>query len=234
MIRNYRLMKCMGIAPRTVIHVGSHYGQDNNQYELLNVESIYWCEADSICASELRSRYPNSRVIEGVFWSAVGKKMDFWIMSNRAHNSLYQPKLSDEGIRRVKVSTTTLDFEFQDLELTPPIMLILDVQGAELEVLRGSSKLLSTVNFLVCEITDKSSISNFSVTRNDVEKLLKPLDYSRSIRRWSFSGEYFDQLYVRRSKIKILRILVVDLIYKLFLLSRFLLRKFKSRYLRAH
>ena len=73
MIRNHRLMRFMGITPKTVVHVGSHHGQDNAQYELLGIDSIYWCEADPVCASQIRLRYPKSYVVEGVFWSEANK-----------------------------------------------------------------------------------------------------------------------------------------------------------------
>ena len=233
MLRNYKIMTAMGIKPKTIIHVGSHYGQDNKQYELLKVENIFWCEADPICASELRSRYPKSRVIEGVFWSVVGKKMEFWIMKNRAQNSLFPPKFYQESVEKQYVFTTTLDREFRDVKLVPPIMLVLDVQGAEIEVLRGANKLLLSVNFVICEITESSSISEFSVTQLKIEQLLKPRGFRNSIRRWSYSKEYFDQLYVNISIFQRLRIVLIELVYRIYLLLERLTAKLKKSSLGA-
>jgi FkbM family methyltransferase len=218
-------MKAMGITPQTVIHVGSHYGQDNNQYQLLGVKNIYWCEADPICANDLRSKYPKSQVIEGVFWSEVGKKMNFWIMKNRAHNSLFEPRFPDKDVQQIEVVTTTLDEVFSDLHLDSPVMLVIDVQGAEVEVLQGAPKILSIAQFLICEITEKSSISHFSITQSQVEIFLTPLGYSSSIKRWSHSKEYYDQLYVKMGRFHRNRIRFFELLNKFFLSIRLLLRK---------
>ena len=226
MIRNHRLMTAMGIRPKTIIHVGSHFGQDNHQYERLKVPNIFWCEADPICVKELRSRYPRSQVVEGIFWSAVGMKMDFWLMPNRAQNSLFNPKKPSENIQKMEVVTTTIDKVFGDLELAKPIMLILDVQGAEIEVLRGATKILPQVTFLICEITKESTISEFSVTQGEIESLLTPFRYKRSIRRWSHSGEYYDQLFLNSTTFARARILFLDLTYKFILLLKCSRRNF--------
>jgi len=214
MIRNHRLMRLMGIIPRTVVHVGSHYGQDNKQYELLGIDSIYWCEADPICASHIRLRYPRSHVVEGVFWSEANKSLDFWLMANRAHNSLFEPKSPIEETQRIKVKTTTLDREFQNLIIREPVLLVLDVQGAEPKVLQGASKLLSKVHYLICEITDESTISSFTVKQSEIERLLAPLGFRKSIRRWSYSSEYYDQLFVRLGKRERLRIWLFEIPYQ--------------------
>ena len=222
MIRNHILMKLMGIVPSAVVHVGSHYGQDNNQYELLGIQEIYWCEADPFCASQIRLRYPKSYVIEGVFWSEVNTSLDFWIMPNRAHNSLFEPKLPVEEVHIMKVKTTTLDHEFQNLTVRKPTLLVLDVQGAESKVLQGARKLLSRIDFIVCEITDESSISTFSVTHEEIERILTPIGFKKSISRKSFSGEYYDQLFVRIGKMGRLRIWFFEIPYKIVRLLRFL------------
>ena len=233
MIRNNKLMKLMGIIPSTVVHVGSHYGQDNNQYELLGIEEIYWCEADPVCASQIRLRYPRSHVIEGVFWSEANKFLDFWLMPNRAHNSLFEPKSLIEDTQRIKVKTTTLDHEFYNLTIRKPALLVLDVQGAESKVLQGAINFISKINFLVCEITDESLISTFSVTQREIEGLLTPIGFKKSISRKSFSGEYYDKLFVRIGKMGRLRIWFFDTPYQLVRLLRFMKLKIEKPLKRA-
>ena len=216
MIRNFRLMTLMGIKPKTLIHVGAHLGQDNHQYELLGVQEIFWCEADPVCTSFIRAKYPRSKVVEGVFWSEAGVIRDFWIMQDRAQNSLFNPKMEVGKLDSIKVSTTTLDSEFANIKFELPLMMVLDVQGSELEVLRGAIQILPRVDYLVCEITELSRTSNFSTRLIDVENILKPFGFKKSIKRQSHSGEYYDQLFIKAEIFQTCRIILIESAYRFF------------------
>jgi FkbM family methyltransferase len=214
MIRNVTILKAMGIQPKTVIHVGSHHAQDQLQYERIGAQGIFWCEADPACVSIIKERYPNSRVIEGLFWSKVGMSLDFWVMQDRAQNSVFRPRITEAALARVRLSTTTLDVEFANIDLIKPIMLVLDVQGAEIEVLKGASNLISKVEFLVCEITDVSSKSFFSISQKSVESYLRNFGLVPILKRLSYNKEYFDLLFVRRNLFNQIKIIILDLTYQ--------------------
>lgn len=215
----------MGIRPKTAIHIGSHYGQDANQYRLLKIKNIIWCEADPFCSSYLSAKYPEDRVISGVFWSKPGEKLKLWIMPNRAHNSVFEPREESGDVQNIDVTTTTIDEVLKESNLESPIMLVLDVQGAEIEVLQGALKTLPRIEFIVCEITQQSKISKFVVTESEVQTLLSPFRFKKSIRRWSHSREYYDQLFVNCGIGKRLRILLLDMIYRIGFKIRETLRK---------
>ena len=215
MIRNVTILKAMGIQPKTVIHVGSHHAQDQLEYERIGAKEIFWCEADPACVSIIKERYPNSRVIEGLFWSEVGMSLDFWVMQDRAQNSIFQPRMKEAALDRIKLTTTTLDVEFANTDLIKPIMLVLDVQGAELEVLKGASNLISKVEFLVCEITDVSSKSFFSVSQKTIENYLRNFGLVPILKRLSHNKEYFDLLLVRRNLFSRIKIRILDFTYQI-------------------
>jgi FkbM family methyltransferase len=213
MIRNAYLMKVMGIQPRTVIHVGSHLAQDQRQYELLGVESIFWCEADPECCNVIAKKYPTSNVIEGFFWSKENEEIDFWIMRDRAQNSAFSPRNANTFLSKRKVISTTLDAQFADAELLSPILLVVDVQGAEIEVLEGGRKFLSSVDYVVCEITDMSSVSNFEVKQSKVENFLSEFSFLPSLKRVSYDKEYFDLLLIKGNFIRIKKVQAIDLLF---------------------
>jgi hypothetical protein len=93
-------------------------------------------------------------------------------------------------------------------------MLVLDVQGAELEVLKGASNLISKVEFLVCEITDVSSKSFFSISQKTVENYLRKFGLVPILKRLSYNKEYFDLLFVRRNILNRIKIIILDLTYQ--------------------
>lgn len=203
----------MGVRPKSVIHVGAHLGQDQGEYEKLGIERIFWCEADSECAEIIRQKNPNSHVIEGLFWSEPNKTIDFWIMQDRAQNSVFDPQSNATPLKKIKRTTTTLDVEFERLKIPSPILLVLDVQGSEIQVLSGAHHLLRLSKYVICEITEKSTMSQFSVNKADVESILKRFGYRSSIRRWSHTREYFDILFMKASLLELWRVRTLDSIY---------------------
>ena len=205
----------MGIKPRTVIHVGSHLAQDQIQYDSLGVNEVIWCEADEECVSIIRERYPQSKTIEGLFWSEKNKEIDFWIMKDRAQNTVFRPLKMEGSQTKVPLLTTTLDAEFLHSDLLSPIMLVLDVQGAELHVLKGGAEFLNKVEYLVCEITEQSTIAQFSILQNEVENILHPYGFVPKLKRPSYNKEYYDLLFVRSGIFLRLRITAFDILFKL-------------------
>ena len=205
-------MKWMGVKPRTVVHVGAHLAQDQAQYDLLGVREVFWCEADAECVRIIQERYPHCRTVQGAFWSEVNKEIDFWLMKDRAQNSAFRPRDIADLRGKVPMFTTTLDKEFMNCALQRPIMLVLDVQGAELHVLKGAKHVLTRVDFLVCEITEESSIADFSVRESQVVEVLKSYKFVPRLRRNSHNGEYFDLMFVRKGFLRTLRIMFFDLL----------------------
>jgi hypothetical protein len=122
--------------------------------------------------------------------------------------------MKEAALGRIKLTTTTLDVEFANTDLIKPIMLVLDVQGAELEVLKGASNLISKVEFLVCEITDVSSKSFFSISQKTVENYLRKFGLVPILKRLSYNKEYFDLLFVRRNLFSRIKIRILDFTYQ--------------------
>lgn len=215
MIRNPKLMKWMNLRPRTVIHVGSHFGQDEDQYRKLNVQKVFWCEADPNCVATLKRERTESEVIEGLFWSESNLHLDFWMMKDSAQNSAFEPVNTEDARQKIRMKTTTLDDAFTSHKLELPVMLVLDVQGAELEVLKGAGTLLSIIDFIVCEITIQSSISKFSVPRQPIEMYLKKYKFFPSIKRNSYNNEYYDLLFVKKSRASRNTIILIDFLFSM-------------------
>jgi FkbM family methyltransferase len=204
----------MNVLPKTVIHVGAHLGQDQREYEKLGCKNIIWCEADSSCASYIRFNYPSATVIEGLFWSEPNLEKEFWIMDNRSQNSVFNPLNEKAYLEKVKKLTTTLDSHLQAFNLAYPLLLVLDVQGAEVEVLKGAELTLQKTKFVACEITENSSVSEFSVRQEDVEEILKKFGFKPTIRRWSYTREYYDILFIKGNKVQIGQVYLIESMYK--------------------
>jgi FkbM family methyltransferase len=78
-------------------------------------------------------------------------------------SSLLKPNILNESIykvtKKVKVNIKTLDSILSKKKLNNSIMKI-DVQGYEYQVLKGSSKLLKKIKYIILEITSKNIYQN--------------------------------------------------------------------------
>jgi FkbM family methyltransferase len=84
------------------------------------------------------------------YWSSIQPADDpYWVRVNNLTAA------------KVRVPATTLDFLAKDLDLKPPFLLKLDIQGAEIGALTGASEVLRDTNVVICEadIADFSGIN---------------------------------------------------------------------------
>lgn len=147
------------------IHVGAHYAQERHIYEELLCTPVLWFEAnpDSVkVAMENLKTFPNQKVISKALWSRVGEKKNLFLAGNEtSSSSLLEPYLISAShpevsrISELTVETSTLDWELQSLggKVTYTI-LVLDVQGAELDVLKGAVSALKSINYIISEISN--------------------------------------------------------------------------------
>jgi FkbM family methyltransferase len=74
----------------------------------------------------------------------------YWA-SLRPKGDLYWDRINKLTEAPIKVPATTLDTLREQLALTPPFLLKLDVQGAEAAVLRGAANVLKDTHVVICE-----------------------------------------------------------------------------------
>jgi len=75
------------------------------------------------------------------YWSSLlAENASYWQRMNKLHQG------------RTKVRAMTMDSLARDLRLVPPFLLKLDVQGAELAVLKGARETLKETDVVICEI----------------------------------------------------------------------------------
>ena len=154
-------------APRGIIQIGAHYGQEYFPYKALGVKNFVMIEAIARHVDEMRSRITDPSVL--IYETALGATVknieinlsDFspppWGLAEGdslneykgMSSSILKPKkhLEEnpwiEFKEKVTVPMTTLDalIKEKDINLSLYNMLNIDVQGYELEVLKGGRKL---------------------------------------------------------------------------------------------
>ncbi|MEO5976545.1 MAG: FkbM family methyltransferase [Chryseolinea sp.] len=145
-------------------------------------------------------RYKNIELLNIGLSNAVGQA-DFFITTDLVSSSLLDPKLKAEARFKAKlrVEVTTLDTLFHD---TKHILLIkLDVQGAELNILRHGTKSLSKTRLVLTEMWN-SDMYHGSCQYNELDDLLRAngIQLHSLFSNYNNDGaKYFDALYINRS-----------------------------------
>jgi FkbM family methyltransferase len=192
----------MNINPEGVLHVGAHTAEEWPDYQRFNWAPITWVEAQPELAKELQSRLPpeSNNVYIAAVWSKPGIPMELKIANSKGSSSLLDfnthsvehPDIVVES--KLSVVTTTLD------ELIPYTtkfqLIVIDIQGVELEALKGFKDRLELVRWIYCEVNKKELYKNCAKVE-DIDLFLKQFGFKRHLTRWTIHG-WGDALYVNQ------------------------------------
>jgi FkbM family methyltransferase len=169
-----------------IVHVGANAGQEMwlyNAYEL----GVLWIEPIPWVFAELEKNikaYPKQRACQALVVDVSNKTFTFNIASNGGqsssifdlgeHKDLWPEVVYTD---RIDVISRTLD----DILVNDPIKydgLVMDVQGAELLVLKGAADLLAQFQFIKAEAAD-FELYKGAATTNELVRFLSGFDLVR-------------------------------------------------------
>jgi len=146
-----------------ILHIGANNGSEALSYSHLDLPVI-WIEADPVIFKSLENhltKFPKQNALN-VLLSDTNGPVDFFVTSNSGFSSSVHP-LSQKGkeiweieIRESKrLNSSRLDdLVVQNLEKFN--FWVVDVQGHELQVLKGAEKSLSFANWILVEVSTES------------------------------------------------------------------------------
>jgi FkbM family methyltransferase len=152
-----RQARAAGLAPATVIDVGAAYGQFSVAcHQVFPAAKFVLVEALDDYAPALKSvaeRLPDATIVAAAAASRDGE-ITINVHSDLVGSSLY---LEDEdssvnGVPRT-VPSVALDTLLADHALPVPLLIKIDVQGAELDVLAGAPEALAQADYVILEVS---------------------------------------------------------------------------------
>jgi FkbM family methyltransferase len=188
-----------GIHPSTVIDVGANIGQFAiAAANIFRNPKIYAFEPIPACVEKLRILAPESSNIE-IHATAIGVKnhqVDFYVNAydqassllkldpmNRHHYGNLQER------ETIRVQVTTLDHLFKNKTMKKPVLLKIDVQGAEKDVVEGARETLKRVDYVLMETSftplylgQPSFIEMIEIMKAFDFTFLRPVDFLKSNR----------------------------------------------------
>lgn len=192
---------------KSIAHVGAHLGQEVDIYLKIKKASIHLFEPQNDVWHQLQEKvknYNNIFAYNLALGSSSGEEKLYKASSNDgASSSILKPELH-------KKVHTNIHFEnlevinvkrFDELDIRGVNFLTIDVQGFELEVIKGFGDLLSEVDFVFTEI-NKDFLYENNVLVEDLDVFLDSEGFIRVNTFWDPFLPYGDAFYIRSSMIK--------------------------------
>jgi len=188
---------------RGVIHIGAHHGQEYSDYKLCGIHNIVFIEPSPEAFKVLSAKMTTKSEVR-LFNVACGSSYQEATMFTETANqgqsnsllrpekhTLYYPTIEFKGTQTVEV--TPLDSILLDKPLYN--MMNIDVQGYELEVLRGSEGTLPGIDYLYLEV-NISELYEGCAKLSEIDNFLSDFIRLDTL----FTGEgWGDAFYIRRS-----------------------------------
>ena len=142
----------------TLIDVGSNKGQFSILARLYFPKLYIYSFEPQLDQLNIQKQNLGKKNIE-YFNNALGsknKKINFYITKRKDSSSILHPHLKLQGYKITSVKQiliNSLDNILKKKKLKKNVILKIDTQGYELEVLKGANKLLSKVDYILCEVS---------------------------------------------------------------------------------
>ncbi len=146
-----------------ILHIGAHRGQEANYYSVLD-KSVIWIEAIPSVYQDLLKNIEKLKK-QNAYQALLGDKPHAKKRVNLSSNSYESSSIFEFGADMNHKNLSMIDFiELPMMRLDGMFTLnqlqiykhwVIDVQGAELLVLKGAGRLLSNVNSIEIEVSTK-------------------------------------------------------------------------------
>lgn len=196
-IKNNYKMNISGI-----IHVGGHFGEEICEYVETGIQNIVIFEplVSNFITLERNVRNLNAN-IQGhqvALGSAEGT-VDMYVSSNKGlSSSILKPKKHLTQYRDItfnvkeNVELKTLDsYNYKNFNF-----LNMDVQGYELEVLRGAKKTLEYIDYVYCEV-NRDEVYEDNAYIEEIDEFLSSYNMERVETDWQ-GDTWGDALYIKK------------------------------------
>ena len=198
-----------------IIHIGAHKGEEILSYYKNNIKNIILIEANKKLIKNLKLKiffyntFLKSNISLETFaaYSLDDQIIDFNIMSNSQSSSILDLKTHKQlypSIRvkeKNKVKTKTIDWLFTNkYQIENYNFINMDIQGSELEALKGSRKILDNIDAIYTEINFDELYKNCALA-DEIDDFLLEFNFKRVLTKTPEHHTWGDALYLKKNKL---------------------------------
>jgi FkbM family methyltransferase len=188
-----------------VIHVGAHYGEEVKDYIDVGATNIMLFEPLKQNFDQLKKNILNipSNIHIRKYCTALGnsnKTIQMYLASNSLESSsilepkyhlIQHPDISFNGVEEVELN------QLDDFNCTGYNFLNVDVQGYELEVLKGAKNTLKHIDYIYCEV-NRGEVYEDNALVYEVDKFLSLYNMQRVETNWWNNADWGDAFYIKK------------------------------------
>ncbi len=181
------LLKKFKVKVKGILHIGAHECEELDLYNnYVTIDNILWIEALPYLVEQNLKKNPNLRIINAVISDTDGVNIKFNITNNVKSSSMLNLKYHKEihpnveVIDTIELKSKTLKTLYKENNVKDDDnnFLVLDVQGAELLVLKGMGDILNNIDALYVEVNEKE-LYDGCCTLTELDNFLFNLNYDR-------------------------------------------------------
>ena len=209
-LRIIRYIKKNNLNFEKYVDVGTHEGELLKHIVKLNKKKIFCVEPQTRLFKELKKRFKKVKIFNCALDKNISKKVFF---INKLDGTSTLSKFNNRSLflkfknfilnqknnfeKKTVVKTSTLDYLFKNTILSKTFLKI-DVEGYEINVLKGAKKKLNEVSYILIEQQFGSQYinSNFDA----VDKLLKSNNF-KVLKNFYFPTLHFQDILYEKKKI---------------------------------
>lgn len=185
-----------------ILHVGAHECEEISEYEkYLSRDNILWVEAIPEKVDLCKKKYPNINIelavvsdkIENVVFKVSNNGQSSSILDFGLH-LIYHPNI--HFVSEFKTTTSLLSDILPKYNIQYNF-LIFDIQGNELNALKGMEEYMKNVDYLYTEVNSNYVYKNCALIE-ELDEYLKKFELIRVETKWT-DFEWGDAFYIRKT-----------------------------------
>lgn len=188
-----------------VLHIGAHFGQELLTYEKIGIKNVMFFEPLPHTFEKLKENTKGKDVtlIQTALGNTIGEvEMNVEYANQGQSSSILDPHIHLQQYPhikfndKIKVNITKLDTFIEDRDKYNFINI--DVQGYELEVFKGASEYLKTIDYIMTEVNRSEVYKNCPMIE-EIDKHLANYGFQRVETTWD-GGTWGDAFYIKNNE----------------------------------
>jgi len=194
----------LNIPIKGVIHVGAHYGQEYNDYVHAGIDNMMFFEPVRSTFEILKTKIPETESVK-LFNVALGNETGEIIMFKETRNAGMSNSCLEPGTHLAhypKIQFTDKEIvgidKLDNIDFDSSLFnfINMDVQGFELEVLKGAARTLNYIDIVYTEINTEEVYKDCCLVE-ELDYYLKLYGFDRVLTASTGKG-WGDALYLKR------------------------------------